>query len=93
MAQEALNNISKHARAGRAAGSLNCQGDHTILKVSDNGRGFNHQISQPDELGLAIMCERSRAIGADFVINSSREKGTEIVVYWSPAENTEGSNG
>ena len=93
IAQEALNNISKHARASRAAVSLNFQGDHTILKVSDNGRGFDPQFSQPDELGLAIMRERSQAIGAEFAINSSREKGTEIVVSWSPTEKSEGSHG
>jgi signal transduction histidine kinase len=69
IAQEALNNISKHARATRAAISLDCQGDNTILNLSDNGRGFDPRFSKPNELGLANMRERSRAIGAEFAIN------------------------
>lgn len=93
IAQEALNNISKHARASRAAVSLKCQDNHYILKVSDNGRGFDPQFSQPHELGLAIMRERSKAIGAVLAVNSMQDEGTEIVVSWSPAEDSRSSNG
>lgn len=93
IAQEGLNNVSKHARASRAAVSLNCQDGRFELRISDNGRGFDSEINQPHELGLRIMRDRAEAIGADIVVNSSVGKGTEIAVSWQFSEGQESEDG
>jgi signal transduction histidine kinase len=77
--QEALNNIAKHARATRVAVSLIQRPDHTELRVSDNGRGFDPAKISPDRLGLSIMKERAGNIGATLEITSQIGHGTEVV--------------
>jgi PAS domain S-box-containing protein len=84
--QEALNNISKHARANRAWVNLRCGQDRVTLRVGDNGRGFDPAISQIHQLGLQIMRERAEAIGADLSITSQPGQGTEVKVVWQVAE-------
>jgi PAS domain S-box-containing protein len=82
IAQEALNNISKHARASRISVRLNGRPDRVLLCIRDDGRGFNpHQVSL-DHLGLSIMQERAEAIGATLTITSRADYGTEVVVVW-----------
>lgn len=91
IAQEALNNISKHARAERAWIYLNCREGQVTLLIGDDGRGFRQRTGQPHQMGLIFMQERSRAIGADLSINSDPESGTEIKMVWHrpPAEEKE----
>jgi signal transduction histidine kinase len=90
IAQEALNNIIKHARAGRATISLCCHpsgdpGDgqqQVTLSVSDDGRGFDPGRVLPDHMGLAIIRERAERIGAELGIESELGRGTEVMVRW-----------
>jgi signal transduction histidine kinase len=95
IAQEALNNAIKHARADQVMVHLSCttipsvkmdgeQRKKVELVVSDNGRGFNPHDVSPDHLGLGIMRERAEAIGATFEIESEpeHESGTQIRVIW-----------
>ena len=82
IAQESLNNITKHARASRAWVNLQCVTDGVTLRIGDNGRGFDPLIHRPHELGLDIMHGRAEAIGAEFSITSEKNQGTEIVVEW-----------
>ena len=89
--QEALNNISKHARASRACVHLHCGLEGLTLRIADDGRGFDAETVQSHQLGLAIMRERAGAIGAGFKIRSDPGQGTEIRVTWPGA--TEGSAG
>ncbi len=83
IAQEALNNIAKHAEASQAAVSLSCQPEKVELRISDDGRGFVVTGISPDHLGLGIMRERANAIGATLDIKSEPGHGTQIVVTWS----------
>jgi two-component system nitrate/nitrite sensor histidine kinase NarX len=86
IAQEALNNISKHARASRAWVNLRHGPDGATLRIGDNGRGFHPERTQPHQLGLSIMRERAQAVGAELTIRSQPDQGTEIVVVWSAAQ-------
>lgn len=93
IAQEALNNALKHARASHISIDLkplhsvagNLQNDHPDgiqLTISDDGRGFDPLHTPSDHLGLKIMRERAHAIGADLTIQSKLGKGTRVDILW-----------
>jgi len=83
IAQEALNNIAKHARATQAQINLDCKPEGITLYIRDNGLGFDPGGIQPYQLGLGIMRERAHAIGAKIALESKPGEGTEITVVWS----------
>jgi signal transduction histidine kinase len=82
IAQEALNNVVKHARAQHVELILNQSVDHITLCISDDGQGFEDGYVDGGHLGLQIMHERADNIGADMTISSRSGQGTEIVVIW-----------
>ena len=87
IAQEALTNVYKHASASEVVITLRCvHGESTPvaidLCISDDGRGFDVQDIPPGRLGLGIMHERARAIGAELHIDSQVEHGTRVRVIW-----------
>lgn len=82
MAQEALNNIAKHARARHVEVLLNCSAESVELAVRDDGSGFDLQRVPADHLGLRIMRERAAAIGAQLDIESQPGHGTRVRVAW-----------
>jgi PAS domain S-box-containing protein len=81
IAQEALNNIVKHANATQAIVTLRMD-DEVRLVIEDNGNGFDISLVPPDHFGLQIMRERADAIGAQFSIYSELSEGTQISVTW-----------
>ncbi len=85
IAQEALNNTYKHARASRATIHLHCQaGGAVVLRISDDGQGMTLPNTGAHQLGLRIIRERAAEIGAAFTINSEPGAGTRIVTVWQP---------
>jgi len=95
VAQEALNNVVKHARAKTVRVSLvftpkdaapASAAERVELCVSDDGRGFDVDSAQPGQWGLGIMRERAEAIGATFRLESAPGKGTRIEVVWTTNE-------
>ena len=82
IAQEALNNIAKHASASQATLTLRCQPTAIELTVEDNGSGFDMSEISSEHLGLKIMNERSREIGVDLIVESQIGVGTKIVAHW-----------
>jgi signal transduction histidine kinase/streptogramin lyase len=86
IAQEALNNVVKHAHANQVAVDLRCSmgrsGEIVELCISDDGRGFDPSSVSPDRLGLSIIRERAQAVGATLKIDSKPGVGTKIVVVW-----------
>ncbi len=82
LAQEALNNIVKHAKASQAIVTLRCSDETVRLTVADNGVGFDPTTVTADHLGLKIMRERAEAIGAKLSIYSEPGEGTQISVIW-----------
>jgi two-component system nitrate/nitrite sensor histidine kinase NarX len=81
IAQEMLNNVSKHARATALDVNLTVN-DVVRLMVSDNGRGFTPEQTKAGSLGLKIMRERVEQIGARLDIDSRPGLKTTITVEW-----------
>jgi PAS domain S-box-containing protein len=86
IAQEALNNVARHAGASQASVSLNCRLGYVTLHISDDGRGFDPDDILPDRLGMGSMRERAAAIGAELEIKSQLGSGTQVTVDWRDAQ-------
>jgi nitrate/nitrite-specific signal transduction histidine kinase len=84
VAQEALNNIAKHAGARQVEVYLECQPEQVKLAIKDDGLGFERASITPDHLGMAIMQERANSIGARLVIDSQVGTGTNVELSWNP---------
>jgi signal transduction histidine kinase len=91
IAQEALNNVAKHAGATRATVSLRClsllaegkqSGAEVELAICDDGIGFDSGSIAPNSLGSGIMRERAEAVGAALTLQSQPGAGTQIEVLW-----------
>jgi GAF domain-containing protein len=82
IAQEALNNTGKHAGASRAQLHLRWTGDALSMRIQDDGRGFDPKATPPGRLGMSIMHERARAIGARIRIDSRPGAGTRVATRW-----------
>ena len=84
IAQESLNNISKHADAELVTISLSCQPAGLDLIIDDNGLGFEiNQERGTDHYGLRIMHERAEEINANLEIKSQINQGTRIRLRWT----------
>jgi signal transduction histidine kinase len=86
IAQEALNNIAKHANATQVTVDMNCTLEGVYLTIFDDGKGFDTHTLLPDNMGIKIMRERAQGVGADLSLESTPGAGTRIKVTWSPDE-------
>lgn len=82
IAQEAMNNIVKHARATQVRIVLDSQPERSELAITDNGRGFQRDAIQPGHFGLLNMQERADKIGAELSIASQPGHGSRIGLVW-----------
>ena len=81
IAQEAVTNVVRHARATTLTLALERVWNLVILSVADDGIGMDlTNVHSSEHLGLAGMRERSRLVGAAFSVESSPGLGTKIVV-------------
>jgi signal transduction histidine kinase len=86
MFQEILNNTLKHSKATHINVLMNYTQDPTfLLKVEDNGTGFNvgekQNSSAPGTgVGLKSMINRAKLIGAEFLIDSKIGEGTSVSI-------------
>jgi NO-binding membrane sensor protein with MHYT domain/two-component sensor histidine kinase len=80
IAQEALNNIAKHARATRIMIELHVAGTECVLSVSDDGAGFDPQALLQRGHGLTMMRERAQSVGGHLEVRAAPGKGTEILI-------------
>ena len=82
IAQEALNNVSKHAEATSVDIILERRDDHAVLVIEDNGRGFDPEqvgVSQIGRgMGLVGMRERAALVGGAVEIESAPGAGTTV---------------
>lgn len=86
IAQEALNNIIKHARAKHADIYLTRQLGRVELVIQDDGTGFNINHIPPSHLGLRIMQERAHDANITLSITSTPKTGTKIIALWTQKE-------
>jgi signal transduction histidine kinase len=82
IAQEALNNVVKHAQASHAAVDLFTESHRVTLHVRDDGRGFDPNDVKTGRMGLGIMRERADGIGARVTLQSQPGEGTQVTVTW-----------
>lgn len=86
VAQEALNNIGRHADARSASLTLRPMDDGLLLAVRDDGVGFDPANPRKGRsLGLASMQERVGLVNGTFDIESAPGWGTEVIA-WVPTE-------
>jgi signal transduction histidine kinase len=81
VAQEALQNVRKHAEAGSADVTTRLDGAAWVLEVRDDGRGFDIGAAAARgrrNFGLQFMRERAELIGAEFDVRSRPEGGTVV---------------
>jgi len=87
--QEALTNIRKYADAHTVRVLLRCRAPGTyLLLVEDDGVGFQRAVADPqngEHIGLHIMEERARRIGAELRIESEPGEGTRVELLFKPA--------
>ena len=80
VAQEALNNILKHARASQIQIRMRCDNGIIGLEVEDDGTGFDTRQEFPGHLGLQSMRERVAELGGQFSVESTLGSGTRVIV-------------
>jgi signal transduction histidine kinase len=81
IAQEALNNVAKHAQADRVEFRLWNDGKWITLEVRDNGMGFDPQREYPGHMGLHSMRERTaQCRGALQIESAPGRRGTRLWV-------------
>jgi len=82
IAQEAQNNIARHAQATRVAVCYHAEQGRAHLSIGDDGCGFDVDCVGRDHFGLQNMRERAAAIGGSLHIVSRPGAGTQIIVEW-----------
>ncbi len=84
IAQEAIGNAIKHARASRIDVRLHRDGAAAVLEVSDDGKGIAMRLPARGGMGYHIMHYRARMIGADLEIRPSPSGGTTVSCRFLP---------
>ena len=82
---EGLNNVQKHAAASKATIKLVGAHPNVILRIKDNGKGFDvkereRSMVNEKRMGLFSMKERVNLLQGKMSIHSQPNKGTEIVI-------------
>ncbi|MDJ0856492.1 MAG: PAS domain S-box protein [Desulfobacterales bacterium] len=79
IAQEALTNVARHARATRAEVELVIRDRQLLLSVKDDGKGFEAEsLSESEGLGVAGMKERANLVAGKLDVRSTPGEGTRI---------------
>ncbi|MCZ1015011.1 GAF domain-containing sensor histidine kinase [Streptomyces noursei] len=80
VAQEALHNALRHSGAERVEVSLGRAGQGALLKIADNGRGFDTRVVRRAgrHLGLVSMRDRAGGVGGKLTVESEPGKGTTV---------------
>ena len=80
-AQEALTNISKHARCDQVVIDLTDTGNVLTLEISDNSQGFSpSEQSKPKAFGLKGLHERAKSVGGWLDVSTGAGWGTSIIL-------------
>jgi signal transduction histidine kinase len=80
VAQEALSNVARHARASRVALTVSWFDDRVVLDVRDDGVGFDRGDERDGAFGLVAMRDRVEGADGRLVVESTRAEGTTVSV-------------
>jgi signal transduction histidine kinase len=83
IAQEAISNSLRHARAAKIDIRLSAAGKRGELLITDDGEGFDVGRQQFGHFGVAGMRERAGEIGARLTIESALGRGSTVSVSFS----------
>ena len=89
IAQEAFNNIAKHAEAQNVRLLIEVTGSGVRMEVADDGKGFNPADHPGGHFGLNIMQERARMLGGWLEVESQVGGGTRITCIWMPEDHND----
>jgi signal transduction histidine kinase len=78
IAQEAINNATKHGKAENVLVSLVEDGKATTLRIADDGEGISKTATDSDGMGLGLMSYRARLVGGELRIEEPEAGGTVI---------------
>jgi NarL family two-component system sensor histidine kinase LiaS len=78
--QEALSNIARHSQASQIGLEMVCEHKELLIRLSDNGKGFDVAVAEGRGVGLRSMRERVEALGGDFSVSSNPGDGTRVTV-------------
>lgn len=79
--QESLTNVARHANASSVVSQLDCANGRLVLKIADNGRGFDSSTTrQKKTLGLLGMKERTLMMGGSYEIISQPGNGATVII-------------
>jgi signal transduction histidine kinase len=79
IAQEAITNVERHARASRLTVRWKTDGREGLLEIADDGQGLAAtSAGRPDSYGMLGMRERATIIGATLEIESAPGAGTTV---------------
>jgi len=78
MVQESLTNIGKYAQASEASIVMKNYGNHVVVEVTDNGKGFDPQRNGPTSHGLQGMRHRVEAAKGKLTVTSKPGEGTRL---------------
>jgi signal transduction histidine kinase len=82
VAQEALHNVSKHARASKVRLMVNGSPEGVCLSIQDEGVGFDLEArASRHGLGIISMKERVGLVNGEFSIRSDPGHGTTVTVF------------
>ncbi len=85
IAQEAVNNATKHARARRVVVTLSLRRKTVELRIKDDGRGLPRSKKAPAGLGRQIMRHRANVIGATLETKSVPRRGVTVTCRLEPS--------
>lgn len=86
IAQEAITNIERHAKASNVRVTWRCDGGRAAIRVSDDGIGFETgRAGRLDSYGMLGMRERASSIGATLEVESAPGRGTSITCVLDPS--------
>jgi signal transduction histidine kinase len=78
VAQEALTNVARHARASRVTVTLGASEHDLTLRIADDGRGLEEADQRPAALGLLGMKERAALLGGEVRLSGAPGEGTVV---------------
>ena len=82
--REALYNIVRHSQASKASVSLTYKKPQLVIRIKDNGVGFDFHKKDQRHHGLIIMQERAFRLNGKMKIYGTLNKGTQINIPFTP---------
>ena len=81
IAREALSNVVRHSGASHASMTVRREGDDAVLRIEDDGRGFDSKRrAGAGHFGLSNLHDRAASVGGSLAIDTEPGRGTRIIV-------------